>query len=1595
MKIGQNGNINTRPGGTSSSVGGGDVSRPNAPDSSDVGFSGGNNSTSDSGSSGGGGNSVSSGDSSSGGAASSQPTAPVEPEAPASISNPKAASLGQESSSSRASSAPAPVTSDLSAFIEANLGKRGTSTRYDEAAPTSVKTDAEGNALKPVSGSVASRPDTKPEVKNPVTVNPKPTTEPVSQAVKSVAKPSVNRIGRRHRVDDDMARSTTAEAYAAENRKKREEARKEQANEERETNKAPKQNQANASSPRRSKKFSEGLKREIPRQELLKILQFGRRHGRNLDSIEDAFEYFNDMGENGYLADRVSTGANNLEAREDMLNRALQGKFYNVPNWREEMGGSDLDFDLETYFNDLENPKHKPKRPERLSDSEPGQVNEGTLNQDDMVNAQADQFEKEQSVRDQYRGEHKDVYADLRRNDSIDRIEKAIQQARIPTDMTKEERDAFYVEDYIPFCQWLDIDPYESFEFITRTISRYYGLAPDRNGQYFKQDEDVTGLTRGDFQRAFANIMENVNGGNHPFAYTRPNMRFHGTRVFPIPHSLTRKEAEVWANKMNGYTASEVEQLGRDIWLNDVQPRINYGDPWCTPAQREAIYDLSDAFEELTWESFRTENQGECPFRFSGRIWGTSSRVSDWFNSGSAEAVKDEGEQVDPHIRDRSAEVQRNMAASFEYQNKKTRPNRKARKRNPDGSTVAETVPDSEVVQTDSLAKKAMSAYISFDSFTSTLLNPGIAMGSLATRASGLTSTSLYRAVCASKGHQAATPTMRMMCSDPRMKNAFANATELAQTGMANVTNFIAENGRLDDRSRQAKIEQSGNGKVKQTVAMAKSMNGEVMYLQSFGRSIDVANWLDVYLSEVAKTGDLNDSVITQMQREIAADPTNFLSQALLTKEGRTAFVTVSDSSMGAINPTTVWLNSLKDRHPALYFATWLTLKFPSFCFNAAGKITPLSHTAMYLVNRGYYAAKGDQMGLQNLIGGEDTFGQGLLRNLALDMTTLGSNMLIALASIATIQALGGVEPPEDPQNIYDWTEWKVGGKPVYEINWMFSDTWMLAGGPLAVAICAANTEQGQQIDESGKPVWFGIFEDGAYRTLSQCGFIGTGMVSTLYDAVELFNYDGAVKEWEAQGLDSNNAVSPFDYFTAATTCWLLKKATAPVTWSAFNNFLNSEHFGLSTDLFATNPYKIYDPYSEEGSDDTVNTSFFDSQIRKTSQYNVPVALLMDVATGIFGIGQSNTLRRTGYMATEQPLKYTYDEAQMACFNYLDIDNTYASDEEKMANGQKVFELMGKFNFDAGLMADNAVVIPYDARDNVYNYLKAQKEAMWDEYNRKVEAGEYANWTERSEAKQACYDFQDQVSKYIDVLYDKSIPTFATKYQDLKTTYHERSYTEDENGSRTPMSNVDRIISNISSFINGTESNAKSESYATGRIPSSVSPLLGLTEPDRTDGQGWNYEQTPDWYSEDSTNADLMRDAFGYEGSLSSPYGSAPTIGKRATVSLDQGETWKDPDSRGEGTSSSSSSPSSSPSSPGFGTTTSNSGRSYTYYRRSSGSGGGYSSKISIYSRPASSLSADRAATMYSKNRNYTKYDYIRPDFETKGSRDAYKRSDI
>jgi hypothetical protein len=65
----------------------------------------------------------------------------------------------------------------------------------------------------------------------------------------------------------------------------------------------------------------------------------------------------------------------------------------------------------------------------------------------------------------------------------------------------------------------------------------------------------------------------------------------------------------------------------------------------------------------------------------------------------------------------------------------------------------------------------------------------------------------------------------------------------------------------------------------------------------------------------------------------------------------------------------------------------------------------------------------------------------------------------------------------------------------------------------------------------------------------------------------------------------------------------------------------------------------------------------------------------------------------------------------------------------------------------------------------------------------------------------------------------------------------------------------------------------------------------------------------------------------------------------------------------------------------------------YSSYRRSGGGGGGGGSP-NIYSN-LPSTNYDRASTAYMDRPYDTKFDYLRPSVETKGSRDAYKREDI
>lgn len=1321
----------------------------------------------------------------------------------------------------------------------------------------------------------------------------------------------------------------------------------------------------------------------LAKNKLEEIRQYGLKHGRKLDTLEDAFEYM--LVE--YRKDLEKDGLDPEESNRHFLTDIVHGGMTHSQDIQAELTDlqlSELGKIKEKYLDRMAGKPLKDIGPEEEDGS--NVINEAWVKRQDSKTSSGIKdvpSEKGSQVRTE-----EEIYTttDKRRRhrlESIARIQREYSSGELNTVMSEEHQQAYYDYYYVPFCKKLGLDPLSSWSFVNRMIRRYYGLTLDRNSEMFREKEEDAGLTFDELTTALVGMIDNADNAGHPFAFTNPNAYLHGTRVFPISHSLTAEEAKVWADYM-GIKPSQLEQKGINEWIDKIQPWIDDARGYCTPAQREVIYDFSDAMEEIAFMEVKGPNGAtisDCPYKYSNRINGTHVRLSDYTASPDVKEAMEDVAEVDPEVFDRQQQIQDNLRqASRRNSDRREKADRfrktnAPRRRKEDGTTETVNPISGEIVQRDGIVGWLFRAYVTVDSLTSVFMNVPIAFGSVFTRAVGLTNTKAYTLVNGAVGHARMTPVMRQVCSDERIKNAMGHASILASTGMDSLSGYLYENQRLDERSNFQKINDLDASKPKKVVKKVITANGEIMYMQSVGRGIDVANFFDNFFAERARAGFHDD--MGQLERQMVEDPVGFLSEALTTPEGRKAFIAISDSSMGAINPTTVWLNRMREDHPILFMPVWIIAKFPAFAWNAVGRIAPLSHTLTFLANRGYYAAKGamgkDTSGLQNLIGGEDSLRDGILKNLCLDAAQLVTNAAMLGVSFGVIMALGGVTPPDKDKNIFDWTEWKVMGKPVYEINWMFSDTFMMFGGPLAVSLAAALTDE-------GKDIWFEMFLDGAGRTLSQCGFLGIGVVNTALDMIDFFSYDSNIKEWEASGLDSNNPISRWDYYGTLFTIKVAQKVTSPLEWTALNNFLLDNLTGVATSSFAHTPFKIFNPYTDDP-DDLISASWKDAMWRMGVQYRRSLSAILDISANFNPLavfGQNTDVRTTGYFLTEQPNSFTYDESQMACFNYLNIDEN-ASEEEKMANGQKVFELMGKFDFDAELMAANGVVIPSVARSNCENYIQSMIDQASDEFNTMKAEGKFSSYAERDKAYQDMADKKKLLYGYKDILFNKSIGTFPDKYQNLQSTYHRVSYVEDEEGNQKPISNTRRVLSQIGDFFRGTDSHVGSETFATGRIPSSLSPLLQVYEPDRTDGKGWNYEETPTYYDKDLTDTNLMKEAFGYEGEM--PEGHAPTVGRRATKAIKADFDW-DRDSND----------SSSTDKPKTETTTSTSGKVSSY--KSSG-GRSYGSKISIYSRPASSLSTDRPATMYSKNRNYTRYDYLRPDFETKGSRDAYKRSDI
>lgn len=361
----------------------------------------------------------------------------------------------------------------------------------------------------------------------------------------------------------------------------------------------------------------------------------------------------------------------------------------------------------------------------------------------------------------------------------------------------------------------------------------------------------------------------------------------------------------------------------------------------------------------------------------------------------------------------------------------------------------------------------------------------------------------------------------------------------------------------------------------------------------------------------------------------------------------------------------------------------------------------------------------------------------------------------------------------------------------------------------------------------------------------------------------------------------------------------------------------------------------------------TMKTTYEDAVIRKVARRNPVTAMLLDM-----------TLRpNTGYLESEMPLVVIPDQAQMDSQEYWSLYDEAGNPLPEAVRQEKIIEIISLMQqtddmedlYNAGFYLDART--RFAVGDTVWQICSNLTDSYYEmeangDLNPYVLGGGdyYKGKAMATKISNAYYDELDYwKSFYYDKLESEPMRRSMVMYNRYKTTY-----AEDDNG----------------------------EVYATG-IMADTSGLKSLS-PVRI---------APDSLTEKTIT-------MGYEGDFMTPSAvTGASTGMRALIPVEQGyenvvpfEAHDPANNGGSGDGNDKGGKG------GTGKTRSYGGRSYGYRKGGGGGGGGYSPNL--YSRLPRSYNPS-PKTMYGERLYDTKYDYLRPGFETKGSREAYKRSDI
>lgn len=554
---------------------------------------------------------------------------------------------------------------------------------------------------------------------------------------------------------------------------------------------------------------------------------------------------------------------------------------------------------------------------------------------------------------------------------------------------------------------------------------------------------------------------------------------------------------------------------------------------------------------------------------------------------------------------------------------------------------------------------------------------------------------------------------------------------------------------------------------------------------------------------------------------------------------------------------------------------------------------------------------------------------------IATDMMHLGP-IMVAMLLIGTA---GGIEPPEDDDKWGNFEEWTILGMRI-DVAWWLED---LLGLALPVAISGKAAQLGKpRLDILVNGMAHYLSNNPVTKVADAC--------AVLFDPFDEFyrDYDDTLDSFaKAWG----GAPSVADMMNGKMTSWGLSFVSQFITPLCLREIYNSSQ------EFEVSYKRIY----EEGATGrptedaltegkTQMATYQDAIIRKYTRNNPVMGFLADLVIR----------PQTGYMAHEMPRTIYYDPAQM---NSLEVFSLYKdpftktqpkTDEEKEAMALQLFYDFQHYSVDE--LKQAGFVLDYETKEFMGGWLWdriADSNAAWYE----MEAQGYTNYNVMGyenvvEMRTAHNNYVNMIkSMYYDMLWNDEFS--VAKYNRRHT-----QYAQDANG----------------------------EWYATGYYPNWFMPVT--FGPGETPGE---YKYVMDREHDWATESVVTGMSTGERGliPMKDEYGATPRI---ESYSSDGTNTGKSKNNNPNGTNTNGSA-SGNPT--GTTSTTPGSSTSYPYgtsYRSGGGGGGGGSKGLSYHPQ---TINAPNPTTGRRTNRVKSDYDYLRPNFETKGSREAYKRSDI